>query len=172
MPAGRHIVIYLRGGWCRRRHILCRMLEYPLIAFSILTILAVLHQQLILSGIKVPGNGITVGLAAVLRLQDASSLIGRLSPHRRIVGTIRSDAEEHTSGHLGNTHVRYMLSGLPVTAIGNACTVCTLAASHTDGVRCSGSAISKDYPCPGPDIPSVFPCRRGSLPLASGCGGR
>ena len=91
MPAGRHIVIYLRGGWCRRRHILCRMLEYPLIAFSILTILAVLHQQLIFSRIQVSGNGISVALSTVLRLQDASSLIGRLSPHRRIVGTIRSD---------------------------------------------------------------------------------
>ena len=172
MPAGRHIIIHLRGGWRRRRHILCRMLEYPLIAFSILTVLAIFHQQLILSGIKVSGNDIAVVLAAILRLQDASPLIGRLSPHRRIVGTIRSDAEEHTSGHLGNTHVRYMLSGLPVTAIGNACTVCTLAASHTDGVRCGGSIVSKDYPCPGPDIPAVFPCRRGSLPLASGCGGR
>ena len=43
-----------------------------------------------------------------------------------------------------------MLSGLPVTAIGNACTVCTLAASHTDGVRDSESSVSEDYPCPGP----------------------
>ena len=91
MPAGRHVVIHLRGGWRRRRHILCRMLEYPLIAFSILTILAVLYQQLIFSGIQVPGNGITVGLATVLRLQDTAPLISCLSPHRRIVGTIRSD---------------------------------------------------------------------------------
>ena len=67
------------------------MLEYPLIIPTVTPILAVLHQQLILGRVQVPGNGITVGLAAVLRLQDASSLIGRLSPHRRIVGTIRSD---------------------------------------------------------------------------------
>ena len=172
MPAGRHVVIHLQGGWRRRRHILCRMFEYPLIIPTVTPILAVLHQQLIFSGIQVSGNGISVALSTVLRLQDAAPLIGRLSPHRRIVCTTGSDTEKDTSGHPGNAHVRYMLAGLPVTAIGNACTVCTLAASHTDGVRCGACTISKDYPCPGPDIPSVFPRRRVCLPLASGCGGR
>ena len=67
------------------------MLKNPFIIPTVTPVLAVLHQQLILSGIQVPGNGITVGLAAVLGLQDTAPLIGRLSPHRRIVGTIRSD---------------------------------------------------------------------------------